>query len=310
VSKKTVILIVAAVLVAFGVAKMMGTPGAGDELAATAMAAGDVEIVPASAFANTPLSARRAGARASDAGVSTCTWYKNGVQIAGVSEATLDPSNFGKGDEIVAEAVVEPGMPARRSHPVKIKGMRPQMNAATLLYDAEAAEIRAEAAASDVDGDALTYQYAWFRNNEKISGAEGATLKVSGFRNDDRIHVRVTAFDGEEASAPMNAAPVILGSDAPAITSMPPQAAEEGGRYVYQVATTAHDPGSLSFELSEAPAGMTIDENGRIEWPVPQDQEGAQSFNVTVRVLHTSGAETTQRFTIATAPRPVLTPAE
>jgi hypothetical protein len=257
--------------------------------------------MPAAAFTNTPLSARRAGARGSEAELSSCAWYVNGVPVTEVTEATLDPKYFKKGDEVVAEAVTDPEAEARRSAPVVIQGAPPQMNSGMIDYDAAAARIVASASASDVDGDPLEYRYTWLCNDVEIAGQTGATLDVSGFKNGDRIRARISAHDGESLSAALSTNPVVLGSDAPAITSTPPQSAA-GGRYVYQVETTSHDPGSLSFELVDAPDGMTIDESGRIEWALPQDQEGEQSYSVAVRVSHRSGGETTQRFTIGTGP--------
>jgi hypothetical protein len=301
VSKRIALLIVVGLLVVVGVSRLMGTSPSGDDAVQHALAPDDVEIVPAAAFTNTTLSARRAGARGGEAELSSCTWYVNGVPVTEVTAPTLDPSYFKKGDEVVAEAVTDPEAGARRSAPVVIAGTPPQMNSGMIDYDAKTAKIVASASASDADGDPLEYRYAWLRNDAEVAGQTGATLDVSGFKNGDRILARISVHDGESSSSAITTNVVALGSDAPAITSTPPQSAAEGGRYVYQVETT-HDPGSLSFELVEAPAGMTIDENGRIEWSLPQDQEGEQSYPVAVRVSHPSGGETTQHFTIGTGP--------
>ncbi len=52
---------------------------------------------------------------------------------------------------------------------------------------------------ADADGDAVSYQYQWFRNGTAISGATGRTLDLSQAGNGDAgdvIAVEVTALDG------------------------------------------------------------------------------------------------------------------
>ena len=296
------ILIVAGVLLAFGVSMLMGRSGPTADPAASVAAAGEIEIMPTDPFTNTTLTARRAGRHTADAGeVSSWTWYRNGAKIPGASTETLNPALFAKGDEIAVEAVLEPGARPRRSKTVTIHGARPQITSALATHREQSAEIYVQASAMDADGDDLTFRYTWFRNGTEIAGASAPTLDVSGFRNGDRIHASVVADDGEASSAPFVSDAVVLGSDAPAITSTPPRSLEDG-RYVYQVTTTQHDPGSLSFELVDAPAGMTIDDKGRIDWVVPQDQTDVVVHAVAVRVAHPNGGETVQHFTITTGP--------
>jgi hypothetical protein len=230
-----------------------------------------------------------------------CTWYKTGERISGAAGSTLQPTYFKKGDHIEVEAAVAPDALPRRSKAIVIRGTRPQISSALAMNRDGGTEVYAQVSALDADGDALSYRYVWYRNGEEIPGAHAETVDVSGFKNGDRIHAMVTAFDGEEASTPFACEPVVLGSDAPAITSTPPQSLTDG-RYVYQVTTTAHEAGTLRFSLDLAPAGMTIDENGRIEWAMPSDQNDVVVHNVAVRVTHTTGGETVQRFSITTGP--------
>ncbi len=299
-SRKAILIALVVVLAAVGVSRLFKSAGAPERTAAVARV-GEVVITPARAHAQSELTARVGGARGRVQEVESCTWYKNGAPIDGVTSATLDPSYFGKGDEIVAVAVTVPGMPAQRSQPVVIQGARPQISSGLTLQREGTTEAYAQVTAMDADGEALTYRYAWYRNGEEIPGATGETLDVSGYRSGDRIHAQITAFDGEEASAPLACTPLVLGSDALAITSTPPQATVEG-RYVYQVTTTRHATGRVEFILDEAPLGMRIDENGRIDWELPQDQIDVVVHTVAVRVSHSSGGEAVQRFSITTGP--------
>ena len=52
---------------------------------------------------------------------------------------------------------------------------------------------------TDADGDAVTYQYQWYRNGATIAGATGRSLDLSQPGNGDlgdQIEVEVTALDG------------------------------------------------------------------------------------------------------------------
>jgi hypothetical protein len=241
------------------------------------------------------------GEKGKDTAVASCTWYRNGEPIAGEADDTLDPSHFQKGDEIQVAAALVAGGPVRRSEPVVIHGTAPHISSGIVLAQGGGSEVQAQVTALDADGDELTYTYAWYRNGALIPGAASERVDVSGFKNGDHVHAVVTAFDGEASSASYACEPLVLGSDAPAITSSPPSSLVEG-RYVYQVITTQHEPGSLFFELEDAPAGMTIDKSGRIEWEIPQDQTDVVVHAVAVKVTHNTGGEAVQRFSITTGP--------
>jgi hypothetical protein len=54
----------------------------------------------------------------------------------------------------------------------------------------------------DPDGDPITYEYQWLRNDEKISGENKNVLMIAGFRKGDFFRVRVVAGDGKEKGEP------------------------------------------------------------------------------------------------------------
>jgi fibro-slime domain-containing protein len=77
--------------------------------------------------------------------------------------------------------------------------------------------------------------------------------------------------------------------------------------YVYQVICEADIPTTLTFSLSQAPAGMTIDsETGRIFWDFlainrdgnPGNDLAAGAYPVTISVIDARGLQATQSFTI------------
>jgi len=54
----------------------------------------------------------------------------------------------------------------------------------------------------DPDGDPITYQYQWLKNEEEIIGQNQNTLKKGNFKKGDLIQVRVTPFDGKVNGTP------------------------------------------------------------------------------------------------------------
>jgi hypothetical protein len=54
----------------------------------------------------------------------------------------------------------------------------------------------------DPDGDPISYEYQWLRNDEEISGENKNVLTTGGFRKGDFFRVRVVAGDGKEKGQP------------------------------------------------------------------------------------------------------------
>lgn len=76
----------------------------------------------------------------------------------------------------------------------------------------------------------------------------------------------------------------------PQIISTPRIQTRLGDRYFYQVKASDPDGDLLTFELTTAPAGMTLDTEGLISW-IP---EVIGSNTVTVEVQDPTGATATQ----------------
>lgn len=295
------VIIAIGALVIYGVSAMVKAPDAPSTASTGNHATSAVEIAPADAFANSTLQLRLSDVQGSSGEIATCRWFRDGNEIAGVTGGTLEPGNFHKGDTIEAETTLENGSVAK-APAVHILNSPPRIVAAsTNLKPSPSAEIYVEVSAVDADNDPITYRYAWFVNGKELSDEKKATLNVARLQKSDRIYASVVAMDGDGESSPAVADRIDIGSNVPAITSVPPQALEEGSRFVYQVKTSMPDPKDLRFELVSAPDGMTIDRGGRIEWVVPGSAE-ARDYTVEVHVSDPSGGEAMQKFQIATAP--------
>ncbi|WNO11572.1 putative Ig domain-containing protein [Teredinibacter sp. KSP-S5-2] len=91
-------------------------------------------------------------------------------------------------------------------------------------------------------------------------------------------------------------------NQAPVISSSPVTSATELQAYSYQVIAVDPDLGdSLSYRLSTAPQGMTINAQGAISWTPTVGQAGTQS--VTVVVEDAAGLSDTQNFSISVEER-------
>jgi hypothetical protein len=78
-------------------------------------------------------------------------------------------------------------------------------------------ELNLSIQSKDPDGDPITYQYQWLRNDEEIIGEKQNTLKKVNFKKGDLIRVRVTPSDGKVNGRPFLSAPVKVLNASPVI---------------------------------------------------------------------------------------------
>lgn len=115
--------------------------------------------------------------------------------------------------------------------------------------------------------------------------------------------VTLLASDGRGGGALQNFTVRVIAATAnhlPVITSTPRTNATPGLTYRYDVFARDPDGDTLTFALSNAPAGMGIDSFGRIAWSVLSTQAG--SYNVTVTAADPVGATAVQTFPVIVAP--------
>src|SRR5207302_434659 len=86
----------------------------------------------------------------------------------------------------------------------------------------------------------------------------------------------------------------------PAINSVPPTQGALGQEYVYAVDANDPDGDPLTFSLTAAPAGMTIDAAGRLTWTPAVGQLGNNL--ISVAATDPLGNVATQTFTIVVKP--------
>ena len=118
----------------------------------------------------------------------------------------------------------------------------------------------------------------------EILGETGSTLSRVYFKKGDKISYRVTVTDGESKEVVLHSTVSSILNSPPSITSQSSGCITEGSVYEYTVAAEDPDGDPLTFNLSSAPEGMTIDSStGVVRWKISEKQsEGNYEFKVIV----------------------------
>lgn len=215
-------------------------------------------------------------------------WYVNEAPMAGQTNPTLASDGLRRGQRISVEIVpadsVQKGQ-AYRTAGVLVGNTPPTVLTAVLQLADNGARVEAQAEGSDPDHDRIDLTYRWFQENKVIKEGEESFLLTKGLNPRVPVVVEVLPRDSEAAGKPLRSAPLLLSNHPPQIVSTPPAPPGTGG-YEYLVKAVDEDGDPISFQLEQAPAGMTIDETtGRLIWAVSADQVGA----VHVKVLAKDG---------------------
>jgi len=155
------------------------------------------------------------------------------------------------------------------------------------------------AQADDPDaGDSLTYSLTTAPDGMSVDAATGAVTWTPTANQGGSQSVTLTVTDSAGASDQQSwTIQVEILNQPPVITSIAPTTAFAGQTYQYPVSASDPENDALSFELTQAPAGMYIDAGtGLIEWQPTLAQLG--DHDVTVRVTDANGGTDTQAFTV------------
>jgi len=149
--------------------------------------------------------------------------------------------------------------------------------------------LTATVAATDANGDPLTYAYQWIKNGTNLPGATAASLDLSIAGNGDRgdaISVRVTASDGTATSIPVTSAAVTIVNSAPAFgQDLGDRADGEGASITLSAAATDPDADTLAYEATGLPPGLTIDPaTGAISGTITAGAATSSPYSVEVTV--------------------------
>ena len=160
---------------------------------------------------------------------------------------------------------------------------------ATPSYPKIGEPFKVTATATDPDGDEITFEYQWFKNNELLS-EKSDTLTLKEFKRGDQIQVNIIPSDGKTTGS-MGMIKVTIGNSPPEITSTAGEGRYEDRKFIYQVKAKDPEGDPITFSLKTAPKGMAIDsKTGLITWNVPVDFKGRASVEVNAADDHGGGA--------------------
>ncbi len=221
-------------------------------------------------------------------------WFKNDMPVEGMDRDVLPREYIEKGDtisvEIRAGNVKKAASVVIGNTPPRIISMR--LNPGQVY---RGVDITAEVNGDDPDGDEVEYLYRWMINDEEQVDVSGPVLEGERLKRGDRIILTVTPYDGEAYGEPFTADPVTVGNAPPGFVSIPPESFETT-LYTYQVEVEDPDDDRVRLWLEAAPEGMTIDQNGLVEWPVDESQVGTHRVKIMAEDGHDGRAY--QEYTI------------
>ena len=95
----------------------------------------------------------------------------------------------------------------------------PVIISATILPEkpTKGSELSLSIQSKDPEGDPITYQYQWIKNDEEIVGENQPRLKNGNFRKGDLVRVRVTPSGGKVTGTPFLSPPVKIHNSPPVI---------------------------------------------------------------------------------------------
>jgi hypothetical protein len=179
------------------------------------------------------LGARITGGRDDDGDPLTyrSRWFADGSVVG--TDATLTSASFRRGQAIQVEVTPFDGEAEGEpvtSAAVTVLNTAPEMASVTLGPDPAFTEdtVTATAVATDADGDALTFRYAWTVNGS-AAGGSGSTLASSSFVRGDVVRVTATPTDGALDGEALISAPLTISNAIPSITSVAIDPTDLGG---------------------------------------------------------------------------------
>lgn len=261
------------------------------------------EIYPKTAYTTSALQLKMIAASREEYAYLSVRWFRNDMEIPVVAGPRLDAKHTHKGDRVHAEvnllgpdALETPVV----TTPVHILNSPPSITSASVALRTDPTDvIYTRVDAVDPDEDRLRFTYKWYRNGREISGLNKPVLAVEAFEQGDEFQAEIIATDGDDPTFPYKTDSITLGSNAPQITSSPPNSFTPDRRYVYQLAVEGPDVSSLSYQLVKAPQGMRVSTSGLIDWELPERAAGTRDYEVLVRVTDPTGGEGLQSFTIS-----------
>ncbi|MBL8347684.1 MAG: putative Ig domain-containing protein, partial [Rubrivivax sp.] len=211
------------------------------------------------------------------------------------------PTSAQAGSQAVTVRVTDPGgLFATQAYTITVTAanVAPQITTTAVTTAAVGVAYSYDVNATDANGGTLTYSLTQAPTGMTINASSGliAWTPTSAQAGSQAVTVRVTDPGGLFATQAYTIT-VTAANVAPQITTTAVTTASVGVAYSYDVNATDANGGTLTYSLTQAPTGMTINAStGLIAWTPTSAQAGSQA--VTVRVTDPGGLFATQAYTI------------
>ncbi|MBK1989788.1 DUF4114 domain-containing protein [Sphaerospermopsis aphanizomenoides BCCUSP55] len=120
------------------------------------------------------------------------------------------------------------------------------------------------------------------------------------------FQVTVSATDADGGTAYQNYYVKVFPNQNPVISSTPVELTQTGITYEYDVIAGDADGDSLTYTLTEAPTGVTIDQFGRLRWQPKTEDEGI--YPITIKVDDGRGGIVTQNYNLTVTNDDIVKP--
>lgn len=137
--------------------------------------------------------------------------------------------------------------------------------------------------AIDAEGDEITFSVTG--PTGMVINSEGQLTWTPGAEDVGEHEVDIRVSDGANTTGQRFLLPVRVDAadGIPVISSFPSNLAAVGALYEYSVIATDPDSTALTFELRQAPTGMTVDADGVIQWTPTPGQIGDHEVELIVK---------------------------
>ena len=211
-----------------------------------------VSIDPATAYEASTLTCLPAGFADADGDAEewALAWSVNGTEVA--TTATLTGASFNKGDSVTCAATPFDGEAsgAAVSSTLTISNTSPVLASVDLstYTPTENDTITVTlGAATDDDGDSITYGYEWYVNGSLVGTS--SSLLANRFAKGDSIYVVVTPFDGDDTGTSVTSATATGANTAPSVSrvTLSPSTVTTDDTLTASVTASDLDGDSLSY---------------------------------------------------------------
>jgi len=182
----------------------------------------------------------------------------------------------------------------------------PVISSLAVLNAKEGSTYNYDVNASDTNGDTLSYSLTTAPSGMTINSLTGLINWVPTSSQVGSQDVVVNVSDNGSPVLSVNqgfSIAVTAANVAPSISSVAPTTAKQGVVYSYNVNATDSNNDSLTFSLTSAPTGMSINaSSGVISWTPTSSQVGVQNVSVSVSDNGSPKLSDVQNFAVTVAP--------